>query len=108
EGTRIPIRTATTGRQMGGGAFGRGQLYAILSNPIYLGEIHHRGNVYEGKHEAIITRELWDQVQARLADNTKGRQRAATVKSPSLLSGLLFDENGEPLVATHASKRMSS
>ncbi len=34
--------------------FSRGQIYKILSNPIYLGEIHHRGKVYEGKHEAII------------------------------------------------------
>ncbi|MCB2073056.1 MAG: recombinase family protein [Novosphingobium sp.] len=108
EGTRVPIRTASTGRRMGGGTFGRGQLYAILSNPIYLGEIHHRGKVYEGKHEAIITRDLWDQVQARLADNTQGRQRTSTARSPSLLAGLVFDENGEPLVATHASKHMSN
>ncbi|MEZ5736763.1 MAG: recombinase family protein [Novosphingobium sp.] len=108
EGTRVPVRTATTGRQIGGGAFGRGQLYAILSNPIYLGEIHHRGKVYEGKHEAIITRDLWDQVQARLAENTNGKQRAATVRSPSQLAGLMFDENGEQLVAAHASKHMSN
>jgi hypothetical protein len=89
---------------MGGGTFSRGQIYKILSNPIYLGEIHHRGKVYEGKHEAIIDRDLWDQVQARLADNTQGQQRSAKVKSPSLLVGLVFDENGEPLIAAHACK----
>ncbi|MCB2075503.1 MAG: recombinase family protein [Novosphingobium sp.] len=104
EGTRIPQRTALTGRQMGGGTFSRGQIYKILSNPIYLGEIHHRGKVYEGKHEAIIDRDLWDQVQSRLADNTQGTQRTATTKVASLLAGLVNDENGEPLVAAHACK----
>jgi site-specific DNA recombinase len=105
ESIRVPLRTSLTGRQMGGGAFTRGQIYKILSNPIYLGEIHHKGRVYDGKHQAIIDRGLWDAVQARLADNTQGQQRGATAKSPSLLAGRVFDETGEPLVAAHACKR---
>ena len=105
EAIRVPERTTSTGRSMGGGTFTRGQIYKILSNPIYLGEIHHKGKVYAGKHEAIIGRELWDEVQSRLSDNTRGKQRATTVKSPSLLAGLTFDEAGNPLVASHACKR---
>ncbi|MCB2046696.1 MAG: recombinase family protein [Novosphingobium sp.] len=101
---QVPLRRSLTGRQMGGGAFTRGQIYKILSNPIYLGEIHHKGRVYDGKHEAIIDRGLWDQVQAKLADNTQGQQRSPTAKSPSLLAGRIFDETGEPLVAAHATK----
>jgi site-specific DNA recombinase len=108
EGIPVPQRTSLTGRQMGGGAFTRGQIYKILSNPIYLGEIHHKGRVYDGKHEAIIDRELWDQVQAKLADNTQGQQRGATAKSPSLLAGRVFDETGEPLVAAHTTKKQGS
>ncbi len=104
EGIRVPLRSSLTGRKMGGGLFTRGQIYKILSNPISLGEIHHKGRVYDGKHEAIIDRELWDQVQARLADNTQGQQRGATAKSPSLLAGRVFDETGESLVASHACK----
>ncbi|WP_126174378.1 recombinase family protein [Altericroceibacterium xinjiangense] len=104
ERIRVPERTTSTGRPMGGGKFTRGQIYKILSNPIYLGEIHHKGKVYAGKHEAIIDRELWDRVQAKLTDNTQGKQRAATVQSPSLLAGLVFDEAGQPLVASHACK----
>ena len=104
ERIRVPERITSTGRPMGGGKFTRGQIYKILSNPIYLGEIHHKGKVYAGKHEAIIGRELWDRVQGKLGDNTQGKQRAATVKSPSLLAGLVFDEGGEPLVASHACK----
>jgi len=104
EGIRVPRRTMSTGKATGGGSFSRGHVHKILTNPIYLGEIHHKGKVYEGKHEAIITRELWDEVQALLADNTQGGTRMPTVKAPSLLAGLVFDEHGEPLVTEHASK----
>ena len=48
---------------------------------------------------------MWEYAQAKLSDNAQGTQRAATVRSPSLLAGRVFDEAGEPLVATHACKR---
>jgi len=89
EGIRVPIRSATTGRQMGGGFFSRGQIYKILSNPIYIGEIRHKDQTYNGQHDAIIQRDVWDQVQAKLADNTQGRQRGASAagkRSRGLLS----------------------
>jgi hypothetical protein len=89
---------------MGGVPFSRGQIYRLLSNPIYLGEIHHKGNVFAGQHEAVIERQLWDEVQVRLAEHRQGQQRAATVKSSSLFAGRIVDSDGEPLVATHACK----
>ena len=104
EGITVPERSASTGRKMGGVPFTRGQIYKILSNPIYVGEIHHNGKVFEGQHEAIIERQLWDEVQARLAANRQGVQRAATVKSASLFAGKIVDDDGRPLVASHACK----
>ena len=104
EGVRSPERILSTGKRIGGAPFTRGQIYKIISNPIYVGEIHHHGKVYNGQHEAIIDRELWDAVQVRLGENRQGEQRAATIKSPSLLAGKVFDEAGEPLVASHACK----
>src|SRR5690606_10530403 len=41
EGIIAPERTATTGWMTGGRPFTRGQIYKLLSNPIYIGEIHH-------------------------------------------------------------------
>lgn len=101
---RIPERILSTGERIGGAPFTRGQIYKILSNPIYVGEINHNGKAYNGQHQAIIDRELWDAVQARLGENRLGEQRAATIKSPSLLTDKVFDEAGEPLVASHACK----
>jgi site-specific DNA recombinase len=41
-------------RSFGGGAFIRGQLYWIPTNPIYIGEISHGTKRYEGFYAAII------------------------------------------------------
>ena len=104
EGITVPERSTSTGRSMGGVPFTRGQIYKILANPMYLGEIHHKGTVYDGLHAAIIQRDMWEYAQAKLSEHQQGTQRAITVRSPSLLAGRVFDEAGEPLVATHACK----
>ena len=104
EGIEVPQRATSTGRSLGGVPFTRGQIYKILSNPIYLGEIHHKGQAYNGQHQAIITRPLWDQVQEMLAENLQGKQRAANVRSPSVLAGKVIDADGQALVAAHACK----
>ena len=104
EGMMIPERFTATGRKMGGVPFTRGQIYKVLSNPIYIGEIHHKGQAYGGQHEAIIEPDLWATVQERLAANRQGEQRTPTIKAQSLLAGKVFDEHGEPLGASHACK----
>ena len=104
QGLHAPRRVLGTGREIGGDPLTRGQLYRLLSNPVYLGEIHHKGQVFEGKHEAIIDRATWDSVQAKLAANLQGEGRRSRARLPSLLAGLVFDEDDEPLVASHASK----
>lgn len=105
EGIIAPERTATTGRTTGGRPFTRGQIYKLLSNPIYIGEIHHKGQVYAGKHEAIIDRTTWDSVQQMLAANLQGERSGSRAQSPSLLASRIFDQHGEPLVAVHACKK---
>lgn len=90
-GITVPVRTLATGRTIGGGVFTRGQIYRILSNPIYLGEVHHNGKVYDGRHEAIIDRETWDRTQRKLADNRQGTERSGrgTSRRSSLVPSLL-------------------
>ncbi len=100
----VPERTSMTGRSMGGREFTRGQIYKILANPTYVGEIHHRGKIHKGNHQPIIERDTWDAVQKLLASNAQGDQPSAHVQTRSLLAGRLVDEQGEPLVATHATK----
>ncbi len=101
---RVPERRLVNGRAIGGGVFSRGQLYSILRSPLYAGDIGHRDKVYPGKHEAIIDREMWDAVQAQLTAQTQGERRAGPVANPSPLAGKVFDVDGHPLIASHASK----
>lgn len=105
-GITTPERIASTGRSTGGRPFSRGQIYKLLSNAIYIGEIHHRGQIHAGRHEAIIDRTTWDNVQQLLADNLQGERTGSRAQSPSQLAGLVFDTDGEPLIAVHASKQL--
>jgi site-specific DNA recombinase len=67
EDSRIPIRIDGTGRSTGGGPFSRGHIYKLLSNPIYVGRISHKGQVHEGQQPPIVTQDLWDEVRQSLA-----------------------------------------
>jgi site-specific DNA recombinase len=92
------------GVRHGGFRFGRGALYHLLANPIYLGEIRHKNVTYPGQHEAIIEPAMWQQVQ-ELLNHKAAHPRGRTVnRSSGLLMGKLFDESGEPLYSCWAKK----
>jgi DNA invertase Pin-like site-specific DNA recombinase len=99
---RTKPHTMLDGRRSGGTAFSRGHLYRILSNPIYIGRISHKGRSYEGEHAAIIDAETWDKVQAQLAMIAGRKRGRASSKHPSLLAGLLFTAEGVPFTPSHA------
>jgi DNA invertase Pin-like site-specific DNA recombinase len=98
-------RQLSSGRAIGGGPFTRGHLYCLLSNPIYAGDVRHRGVTYSGRHEAIIDRETFGSVQRQLTGNAAERGSRTNAKVPSLLTGLVYDETGDRLCPTHANKK---
>jgi site-specific DNA recombinase len=104
-GIRSKRRIFADGSPFGGQKLSRGALYLMLQNRIYRGEITHKGDSYPGEHRPIIDKVLWDQVQAILAENRVDRATGADAKQPSLLVGLIFDENGERLTPSHAVKK---
>ncbi len=106
EGIATPPRTsAHTGRGYGGARFTRGQIYKLLANPIYVGEIAHGERRYPGQHAAIVDRAIWDRVQQQLASNAHEHRSRVNASDPSLLAGVIVDAADRPLVATHAAKR---
>ena len=104
-GVRSKVRIHQSGRTSGGHAFCRGALYATLKNRLYRGEIAHRGAVYPGQQEAIVSPELWDAVQALLAANNQAKRTGVYARDPSLLAGLLFDDHGQRLTPIHTIRR---
>ena len=59
------MRKPKNGGRSGGEPFTRGHIYKLLSNPIYRGEIVHKGERHAGEHEVIIERGIWDAVQGQ-------------------------------------------
>ena len=104
QGIRSPVSTSIAGRCYGGVYLGRGQLYRLLSNPIYLGKIVHKEQIFPGQHPAIIDQNLWDRVQAKLSSNLQGHKLRQSAPSDSLLTGLVFDDAGHRLVPSHSQK----
>jgi DNA invertase Pin-like site-specific DNA recombinase len=104
-GLRTRPRPSGSTRMAGGRPFSRGHLYRLLSNPLYAGMIEHKGQTYDGQHTAIIDRTTFDTVQATLTANSHARLAKAYARDPSLLSGLLYDDSGKRLVASHTNKQ---
>jgi DNA invertase Pin-like site-specific DNA recombinase len=105
---RLKLRTkhysVQRGRAVGGLPFARGHIYKILSNPIYRGEITHKGVNHPGQHPGLISQKTWDAVQTQLAANNHANRSRSNAKSTSLLAGLIFDANNNRLVSSHATK----
>jgi DNA invertase Pin-like site-specific DNA recombinase len=105
EGIVCPVRQTQAGQSYGGKPFSRGQLYYILKNPIYVGDIAHRGTIHPGNHPPIIERAVWEKVQRQLALSVRG-ERGTREPTRSVLAGRIYDAAGEPLIASHANKTL--
>ena len=104
-GFRTKLRPLRNGTSIGGVAFSRGGLFHLLSNCVYVGDVRHKGATYDGAHDAIVDREVWDRVQAALADKAPARTRRANIRHPSILAGLVHDGHGRKMTPSHAVKQ---
>ena len=82
---RDPEQAAVGGRcTLRRSELSRGALYLMLQNRIYRGEITHKGNAYPASISRL-SRRIWDEVQAILAENRVERAiRAARNNQASL------------------------
>lgn len=88
-----------------GNVMSRGALYSLLSNPIYIGQIRHKGICHPGLHEPIVNQALWRQVQEHMANNRIGTQTRSRKTEACPLANKLFDTSGARLVPVHANKK---
>ncbi|MEO3413716.1 recombinase family protein [Roseovarius sp. CAU 1744] len=106
-GLRSKLHRFRSGRVQGGNPFSRGQIYALLRNPIYIGKIRHKTRVWDGQHASIVVEALWDQVQSKLqAASARPRGRKGPADRPSAtrvapLKGKLRDDTGDRLTPTY-------
>lgn len=57
-----------------GGSIGKSRMHKHLSNPFYYGKMCWNNEIYNGKHEPLISKELFNAVQAKLIRKTDNPQ----------------------------------
>ena len=75
----------------------RTTIHTILQNPLYKGQFEWDGVLYDGIHEALVTRELWNRVQDLMhgrATNSRRTQKRDFAFS-GMVSCALCAEEGE-------------
>jgi len=89
----------------GGKYFSRGALYSMLQNPTYIGKISHKGKIHEGLHDAIISIELWDQVQEKLKYQAAHPRGLKKKRHKNMLANVMFDEQGNAYAPVFTNKQ---
>lgn len=88
-------RTSKRGKHVRGRGIGISSVWNMLGNPLYVGDVRSKGICYPGMHDGIVSRSLWDEVQALRAERT----RATVVEKykTDLLRDFMFDSFGRKM-----------
>jgi DNA invertase Pin-like site-specific DNA recombinase len=103
-GIATKVRSLSTGRTIGGIPFTRGPIAHLLRNRFYIGEVAYKDEVFAGAQSAILDRDLFDAVQAKLDDQLTN-YTASRAKSEALLIGRIYDDRGNRMSPSHARKQ---
>ena len=76
-------------RSRTGKLLGNTTISSLLSNPMFYGHFRYRGEVHEGKHEPIITKKLFDDVQAVAKERWRYSPKEQKESTPKAYMGLL-------------------
>ena len=100
KGIRSKQRVTAKGLTLGGTPFSRGAMFHLLQNRVYVGDIIHKGERFDGQHDAIVDATLFEEVQAMVASHRKTRTTRQRTTSPLL--GKLFDAAGRRMSPTYS------
>ena len=96
QGHRTRLRTISTAtgdpRQVGGKPFRVDVVKLLIRNPIYKGLIACQGEVFEGRHEPLVSAELWNEANAAIISRPSEKCAVGTAPRDDhihLLKGLL-------------------
>ena len=82
--------------------FHKMSLRRLIGNPLYTGVVAHKGKIYEGEHEAIIERRLWERVNRRFDKSCSSQRGRRHGSQQAMLAGLLYCSCGARMVSTFA------
>ncbi len=84
--------------------FTYGPLAYLLNSRIYIGEVPHKDKWHPGEHPPIVTRAMFDAVQAKLASNSVTRKNRRS-ESGALLMSKLFDDGDNRMSPSYSTKK---
>jgi len=82
--------TTRDGRMRGGLPFDKCRLYNLLTNVLYVGKVSHKGALYTGEHEAIVSDNVFDRVQQQLRRHGRSGAAEGRNRHGAMLRGLLY------------------
>jgi site-specific DNA recombinase len=98
----LPILAAEGIKAKSGKPVEKGYLYRIITNPVYVGEVLHKGTSYPGEHKAVIDRALWQRVHGILKESPRKRAAKCRARTRALLKGLIFGPSGSAMTPSHS------
>src|SRR5262245_40278479 len=104
QGIVTKVRSLKSGASVGGIPFTRGPIAHLLRNRFYIGEVTFKGEVLAGEQPAIVDRDLFEAVQAKLTEQMNSRN-TSRMRSQALLAGRIFDDRGNRMTPSHVRKR---
>jgi site-specific DNA recombinase len=93
-----------TGRKCGGRHFSHGHVVAVLTNPIYIGQVPYKGEVYQGQHEAIISPIVWKRA-CEIRESLLNHKKKVFEASKALLRGIIYDDAGNRMTPGYSQKK---
>lgn len=89
-GWRPKRRFSKSGVVRPGIRFGAETVAYVLRNPVYIGKVRCKGEIYTGNHEPIVDETVWRRAQVTLRQNWEGAPRYQWNEYHMLLRGLLY------------------
>lgn len=100
----VTKRRISKKRPSGGIPFTHGPLAHLLKNRIYVGEIPHNGVWFAGEHVPLLEKHVFEQVQARMRQQSILR-RVRRTENGTLLTGIIFDDRGNRMTPSFSTKK---
>ncbi len=67
----VPMLQAEGVRTKTGRTADKGAIYRRLNNRLLIGEIAHKGNIYQAEHASIVSRRVWDEAHEIMAESSQ-------------------------------------
>ena len=88
-GFRLKTWTTQKGITRGGEKFQKTNVSRILNDQVYIGKVKYKGTLYDGKHSAIVSEDLFNAVQIILNANNMTKSGYRQADNTFLLKGLV-------------------